>query len=193
MKDKNYITSILDTYKEVKKYNQQIDEKLISFITKCLEFEKLSEHKYEIQRTFELNKIYFQGYVLDSEICKYLKDNVTNNYSIKQLRIFINQYENNSNEDLSTYYMVLDLYEQADSIEDLIDTKVEYEIKRIYELTSIIGDIENVENDEYEMLYNKIKSEIKSKYLSSNLIDDNSFSICVQILNDIFNYFISGL
>ena len=114
MEEKNYSTSILETYIEVEKYNQQINEKLFNFITKCSELEELSGHKFEIQKTIELNKIYFQGYVLDSEICKYLKGNMVNNYSIKQLRNFINQYENKFNKDLSSYYIALELYELAD-------------------------------------------------------------------------------
>lgn len=192
MEEKNYSTSILETYIEVEKYNQQINEKLFNFITKCSELEELSGHKFEIQKTIELNKIYFQGYVLDSEICKYLKGNMVNNYSIKQLRNFINQYENKFNKDLSSYYIALELYELADSIEDLIDDKVEFELKKLSELVNVIGEIENINSNEYENLYNKVKNEIFSKYLKLNLIDYKSFSICTQMINDIFNYFISG-
>lgn len=192
MEEKNYSTSILETYIEVEKYNQQINEKLFNFITKCSELEELSGHKFEIQKTIELNKIYFQGYVLDSEICKYLKGNMVNNYSIKQLRNFINQYENKFNKDLSSYYIALELYELADSIEDLIDDKVEFELKKLSELVNVIGEIENINSNEYENLYNKVKKEIFSKYLKLNLIDYKSFSICTQMINDIFNYFISG-
>lgn len=192
MEEKNYSTSILETYIEVEKYNQQINKKLFNFITKCSELEELSGHKFEIQKTIELNKIYFQGYVLDSEICKYLKGNMVNNYSIKQLRNFINQYENKFNKDLSSYYIALELYELADSIEDLIDDKVEFELKKLSELVNVIGEIENINSNEYEDLYNKVKNEIFSKYLKLILIDYKSFSICTQMINDIFNYFISG-
>lgn len=192
MEEKKYSTSILETYIEVEKYNQQINKKLFNFITKCSELEELSGHKFEIQKTIELNKIYFQGYVLDSEICKYLKGNMVNNYSIKQLRNFINQYENKFNKDLSSYYIALELYELADSIEDLIDDKVEFELKKLSELVNVIGEIENINSNEYENLYNKVKNEIFSKYLKLNLIDYKSFSICTQMINDIFNYFISG-
>ena len=47
-------------------------------------------------------------------------------------------------------------------------------------------------NVEYEYLYNEIKNELNSKYLNQNLIDDKSYGICIQILNDIFNFYISG-
>lgn len=192
MEDKNYSTSILESYIEVEKYNQQITEKLFNFTTKCSELEELSEHKYEIQKTIELNKIYFQGYVLDSDICNYIKDNTSNNYSISDLKNYMTMWEQNSNEDLTSYHMALELYELADSIEDLIDTKVEYEMKKLYELTSVIGEIENANGNEYETIYNRIKGELTSNYLNLNLMDDNAFGICIQMLNDIFNYFMSG-
>lgn len=192
MEDKNYSTSILESYIEVEKYNQQITEKLFNFTTKCSELEELSEHKYEIQKTIELNKIYFQGYVLDSDICNYIKDNTSNNYSISDLKNYMTMWEQNSNEDLTSYHMALELYELADSIEDLIDTKVEYEMKKLYELTSVIGEIENANGNEYEIIYNRIKGELTSNYLNLNLMDDNAFGICIQMLNDIFNYFMSG-
>lgn len=192
MEDKNYSTSILEAYIEVEKYNQQITEKLFNFTTKCSELEEISEHKYEMQKTIELNKIYFQGYVLDSDICNYIKDNTSNNYSINDLKNYMNMWEQNSNEDLSSYHMALELYELADSLEDLIDTKVEYEMKKLYELTSVIGEIENANSNEYETIYNRIKGEITSNYLNLNLMDDNAFGICIQMLNDIFNYFVSG-
>lgn len=192
MEDKNYSTSILEAYIEVEKYNQQITEKLFNFTTKCSELEELSEHKYEIQKTIELNKIYFQGYVLDSDICNYIKDNTSNNYSISDLKNYMTMWEQNSNEDLISYHMALELYELADSIEDLIDTKVEYEMKKLYELTSVIGEIENANGNEYEIIYNRIKGELTSNYLNLNLMDDNAFGICIQMLNDIFNYFMSG-
>ena len=122
------------------------------FITKCLELETLSNHQYEIQKNIELNKIYFQGYVLESSFCQNLKNSTSQNYSIKQLKNLISNYKNNSKENLISYYTALELYEQADNIENLIDTKIEYEIKKIGELTNTINNIENTNTNEYEML-----------------------------------------
>lgn len=192
LEDNNYSTTILESYLEVENYNKKYSEKLFNFITRCSELEELSEHKYEIQKSLELNKIYFQGYILDSDICNYLKENTNSNYSIEQLRNFINQYENNSNEDLYSYHLALELYELADDIEQIVDDKIEYEMKKIYALTTLIENIENINSNNYEMLYLKIKKELTDNYLNKNLIDDKVFGICIQMLNDIFNYFITG-
>lgn len=192
MQDKNYNFNISNTYTKIKQYNKQISENLFMFITKCLELETLSNHQYEIQKNIKLNKIYFQGYVLESNFCQNLKNSTSQNYSIKQLKNLISNYKNNSKENLISYYTALELYEQADNIENLIDTKIEYEIKKIGELTNTINNIENTNTNEYEMLYHKIKSEINTKYLNTKLITNNTFNICIQMLNDIFNYYIYG-
>ena len=36
------------------------------------------------------------------------------------------------------------------------------------------------------------KNNIANNYLNNNLIDDKSFDLCIQFMNDIFNYYISG-
>lgn len=56
----------------------------------------------------------------------------------------------------------------------------------------MINNIKNINNNDYEELYNQIINQLNDNYLNQNLIDDKSFSVCKQIINDIFNYYISG-
>ena len=80
----------------------------------------------------------------------------------------------------------------ADEIEELIDEKIELEMTTIYDIADIITEIENINKNEYENLYLKIKFNIENNYLNKNIIDNNIYDLCISILNDIFNYFISG-
>ena len=71
MKEINYNEIIMESLKKIREYDQVINNKLLSFITSSIMFEETSNHKFEIQKNIKLNKIYLQGYVLDSPICKY--------------------------------------------------------------------------------------------------------------------------
>lgn len=65
-------------------------------------------------------------------------------------------------------------------------------LKQFLILSLILRKIKYIDSNEYENLYNEIKNELNSKYLNQNLIDDKSYGICIKILNDIFNFYISG-
>jgi len=190
-KDKNECLKIVNNYIEINNYNNRINEKIFVFLNKCSDLEEHSNHNYELQKTLELNKIYFQGYILESELCKNLKENNTN-YSIGQLKQYIITNANNLGDEYSAYYEAIELYEMADEIEELIDEKIELEMTTIYELTDIITEIENINKKEYENLYLKIKFQIETNYLNKNVIDNNIYELCISMLNEIFNYFISG-
>ena len=84
-KDNIQSLNIINAIIEINKYNERINEKIFVFLNKCTELEEISNHNYELQKTLELNKIFFQGYVLDSDLCKYFKENNIPNYSIKQI------------------------------------------------------------------------------------------------------------
>ena len=55
--DSNYSINILESYIEIDKYNQNINEKIYEFITKAKELEEVSDDDYEIQKSLEINKI----------------------------------------------------------------------------------------------------------------------------------------
>lgn len=188
--DNNESVKILESYIEVENYNNSINEKMYLFINKCQELENLSKYQYGLQKTLELNKNYFQGYVLDSYLCKYIETNTGENYSINQLKEWVKQYSSNSDDEYNSYYLALELYEMADDIERLIEQKIEFQMNLIYEFDNNIQKIEDTKD--YENLYNKIKDDLENKLLNKNLIDDGTFNKLVVMLNDIFNFCVSG-
>ena len=147
---------------------------------------------YQIERTIKLNKISLKGYLLDSPCCNFLKENNINNYTIEDLKNYLNKYEQLNNEDCSQYYLAVSLFELLENIENLVEDKIDLEISKIFELTPLINDIDKIDSNDYERLYNNIKNDINNKYLKRNLIDDKSFDTCMSFINDIFNFFISG-
>lgn len=188
--DNNLSVKILEAYMDIDKIHDEINNKLFQFITKAGELVELSEDMYQIERTIKLNKISLKGYVLDSPCCNFLNENGVSNYSVDELREYLNKYEMTSNEDNSSYRLAISLYELLEEIEKLVDNKIVLEINKISELSNKIENVKNA--NDYETLYNEIKSDLQSRYLNQNLIDDKSLGICMQIINDIFNYYISG-
>ncbi len=190
--DNNYSVRILEAYMDIDKIHDDINNKIFEYITKATELVELSEDMYQIERTIKLNKISLKGYILDSPCCKTLEENNISNYSIEELKQYLLKYEQTSNHDCSSYYLAINLYELLEKIEKLTDDKIELEINKSSKLVPLINNIKNINNNDYEELYNQIINQLNDNYLNQNLIDDKSFSICKQIINDIFNYYISG-
>lgn len=190
--ENNLSVKILEAYMDIDKIHDDINNKIFNFITKANELVDLSDDMYQIERTIKLNKISLKGYILDSPCCKVLEENNVSNYSIDELKQYLTKYEQTSNYDCSSYYLAISLYELLETIEKLVDNKIELEMNKLSELVPSIREIENITDNNYENLYNQIKNQLSNDYLNKNLIDDKSFNICVQIMNDIFNYYISG-
>lgn len=190
--DNNFSVKILESYMDIDKIHDEINNKLFQFITKASELVELSKGMYQIERTIKLNKISLKGYLLDSPCCTFLKENNVENYTIEDLKNYLNKYEQLNNEDCSQYYLAVSLFELLENIENLVEDKIDLEISKIFELTPLINDIDKIDSNDYERLYNNIKKDINNKYLKRNLIDDKSFDTCMRFVNDIFNFFISG-
>lgn len=190
--DNNLSVKILESYMDIDKIHDDINNKIFQFITKANELVELSEDMYQIERTIKLNKISLKGYLLDSPCCTFLKENNIKDYTIEDLKNYLVKYEQLNNEDCSKYYLAVSLFELLEDIENLVEDKIDLEISKIFELTPLINDIDKTNLNDYERLYNDIKKDINNKYLNQNLIDDKSFDTCMRFVNDIFNFFISG-
>lgn len=190
--DNNLSVKILESYMDIEKIHDDINNKIFQFITKANELVELSEDMYQIERTIKLNKISLKGYLLDSPCCTFLKENNIKDYTIEDLKNYLVKYEQLNNEDCSKYYLAVSLFELLEDIENLVEDKIDLEISKIFELTPLINDIDKTNLNDYERLYNDIKKDINNKYLNQNLIDDKSFDTCMRFVNDIFNFFISG-
>lgn len=190
--DNNLSFKILEAYMDIDKIHDLINNKMFHFITNASELVELSEDMYQVEKTIKLNKISLKGYILDSPCCSFLKENNVLDYTIDELKSYLTKYEQSSNEDCSSYYSAISLYELLENIEKLVDDKINLEIDKLSELETSIKNINNTNSNEYEILYNQIKNNLINNYLNKNLIDDKSFNICIQFMNDIFNYYISG-
>ncbi len=189
--DNNLNVKILESYVEIDKIHDDINNKIFNFITKANELVELSEGNYQIEKILMLNKISLKGYVLDSDLCKQLSENNLNDYSINELKNYIIQYEKSFNTDYSQYLLSLSLYEIIEDIENQVDSKIELEINELSNIIQNISDIKNIDKTNYENLYYNFKSQLDSCF-KENKLNEKSYGICIQILNDIFNFYISG-
>ncbi len=69
----NLNVKILESYVEIDKIHDEINEQLFDFITKALEYVELTDDDYQIKKSIILNKISIKNYILNSECCKALK------------------------------------------------------------------------------------------------------------------------
>lgn len=189
--DNNLNVKILESYVEIDKIHDDINSKIFSFITKANELVELSEDDYQIEKTLMLNKISLKGYVLDSDLCNQLNENNINDYSIDELKNYIMQYEKSFNTDYSQYLLALSLYELIENIEQQVDSKIELEINELSNIIQSISNIKTTDKTNYENLYYNFKNQIDNCH-NENKLDEKSYGICIQILNDIFNFYISG-
>lgn len=189
--NENLNVKILESYVEIDKIHDDINNKIFNFITKANELVELSKDDYQIEKTLMLNKISLKGYVLDSDLCNQLSENNINDYSINELKNYIIQYEKSFNTDYSQYLLALSLYELIEDIEKQVDSKIELEISELSNIIQSISDIKNTDKTNYENLYYNFKSQLDDCF-KENKLDEKSYGICIQILNDIFNFYISG-
>ena len=182
---------ILESYVEIDKIQDEINNKMFNFITNANQLVELSEDDYQIEKTIKLNKISLKSYILDSPCCSSLQENNITNYSVEELKNFFVKYEKIYNEDLSKYYLALSLYEMLEEIEKLVNKKIKREISEISNIFNDIGNIQNIVSDEYEKLYFDSKNKIDTEY-KNNKINDKAYNLCIQLLNDIFNFYMSG-
>ena len=182
---------MLTSYVEIDKIHDDINNKMFDFITKANELVELSEDDYQIEKTLMLNKISLKGYVLDSDLCNQLSKNNINNYSINELKNYIIQYNKSSNTDYSQYLLALSLYEIIEDIEKQVDSKIELEINELSYIINSISDIKKTDKTNYENLYYNFKIQLDNCF-KENKLDEKSYEICIQILNDIFNFYING-
>lgn len=188
----NIGVEILEIFTEKQKYDEKYNNLMFSFVTKAYELVDLSEDLYQLEHTIKLNQISLKDYILNSEICNFFKNNNINNYSIEDLKGFMQKYEIQNISDITSYKLALELYERLDEIKNIENSKIDYEINRMSSILEDINNIESIDKDKYQDLYNHLLEQIKAKYLDNNLIDDKINNCVIQMLNDIFNYYLYG-
>lgn len=151
-------------------YNKSIEEKLAHFINGCYLLKDSSNGNYQVQKTITENKIYFQGYILDSKLCQKFKENNIKDYSLANLKDYISKHFNDLDTDYTPYYQALSLYEEATNLEDLIDKKINLEIDFIYNLVKEIEILkyQEIASAKLVSLYKEIKAKLLKNLSRSN-------------------------
>lgn len=190
--EKDYNEIITNVYKNVSELYKKTNEKMFQFITKASEFVDLSENLYQIERTIKLNKISIKAYILDSDCCKSLAKINISNYSIDDLKEYLKKYELEMKENCEIYTMAINLYELLEEIETLVDERINLELTEISNLIKIVNDIKSMFKDDLENLYLQIKNQLMNDFVKPKLINNETYNNCMYIINDIFNFYISG-
>ncbi len=189
---KNIKDEILEIFTEKQNYDEKYNSLMFDFLTKAYELVELSEDLYQVENTIKLNQISLKDYILNSEICNFLKKNNFNNYSIEDLKEYMQKCENQNISNIASYKLALELYEKLEEIKNIENLKIDYEISQMGNLLDNINNVKNIDKDKYQELYKDILQQVKVKYLDNNLIDNKLNEYLVQILNDIFNYYLYG-
>ena len=176
---------------EVQKYNEKYNNILYDFLMKASELVELSKDLYQIEETIILNQISLKDYVLNSEICNYLKRNHIENYSIEELKKWMREYKHHNLVDLSKYELALSLYEMLEELKTIADSKIEYEVNRLSNWLQGVNGIKNITNDTWRNLYNNLMQQIKEDILN-RVLNDKKAGLVVQMLDDVFNYYLYG-
>ena len=175
---------ILDVHAKRKEYEIKYNNIVMDFITGAYELVDLSNDVYQVEQSIRLNKISLQDYVLNSDVCKKLKENNIDNYTIDDLKKYINDYELNIG-DAGNYKKALYLYELLKDIEKIEKELIDYLIEGLSNVCDI-KDINNISNMGYQKLYNEILHDVRYK------IDEEVFYKFNSMINDIFNYYLYG-
>ncbi len=109
------------------------------------------------------------------------------NYSIDELKKYLYSYDSQSDCSLKGIL----LYELLEKIENLVDKKVNLETKELGNIINNPIEIKNIDKSNYENYYFNIKSNLDNIKNISKL-DEKSYDISIQILNDIFNFYMNG-
>lgn len=188
----NIEVEILEIISKKQDYDDKFNKIMFSFVVEANKLVILSDGLYQIEHSIKLNKISLKDYILNSEICNILKDNNIRNYSTQDLKAYMNRYEEQNISNIGPYKMALVLYEKLEELETLENDKIDYEVKRLSSILNDVSNIESVNKEHYKELYNNLVLQIKEKYLNTNIIDDKINNYIIQILKDIFNYYMYG-
>lgn len=179
--------TIKDVYIKSREYLNQYGTLLYEFLMKAYELVGLSKDLYQVEKTLILNKISLKDYVLNSEVCLYLKANNISNYSIEDLKRYIDDYEKQNMKDLHPYKVALDLYEMLEQIEKLEVEQIDYEFNNLCTIFDDLKGFKSEVKDKCDEIYSKVVNEVNFHNYS-----DDTKSLIMTMLGEIFNYYKYG-
>ena len=186
----NIKNMVLEMITEKQNFDSKYSGMISTFLTNAYGLVELSEDLYQVEQTIKLNKISLKDYILNSDVCKTLKANNISNYSVEELKRYLNNFESQGL-DVYSYKVALQLYEQLEEIEKLEEDKINYEVTELSKILTSLKDIKKIKCDEYQNLYNKLIKQ-NEENLNHNNIDVETSCYITQLLNEIFNYYLYG-
>lgn len=200
---------ILQTAIEKLNHDKKYKDNMAKFIEDGQELTLLSDNVYQIEESIELNKISLKGYILESDLCKDLEEQGVENYTLNDLKIYLDKYKANGINMLEIE-KAISLYENIENIESL-------ENEGINSLARNLGDIfgkkllskynETIETkndgeiiinhisktrEQYENDQKKVLEKIDELYVSDGILDRNAKQYATEMVNQVFNYYKNG-
>ena len=149
----------------------------------------------EINVANEILEIYIEKQSYDEKHINLMFDFTTHAADLVELSAGIYQIEHSirlNQISLKDYILNSDICLKLAALKNTEDDKINMEMIRMKNIIKDIVDIYQKEKREYQELYNTLLNQLKSNYLNTNRIDEKIYNYGVQILNDIFNYYLDG-
>ena len=73
----------------------------------------------------------------------------------------------------------------------MVDSKTNLEIESLSKIIPNITTIKNINKDKYEEMDLNIQKQLND-YLNNENLDEKTYNICIETLNNIFNFYVSG-
>lgn len=178
---------ILEIFKKKSEYDEKYKSLVYEFITKATVAVTITNGEYQIENSIRGNKISLKDYILRSDLCNILKSRNINDYSIEELKKYMQMYEMQNPMQVYPYKVSLELYELLDKIENIEDEKIDYEIDSMKKYLNGFNNIKKTNKSNLKGLYDSIIVDLKSKNY-----DGQSYNYFIVIIDDIFSFYFLG-
>lgn len=179
--------NIIEIYNKKSEYDDKYNNLVFEFMTKASVAVTITNGEYQIENSIRANKISLKDYILRSDLCNILKSRNINDYSIDELKKYMQMYEMQNPTQVYPYKTSLELYELLDKIENLEDEKIDYEIDSMKKYLNGFNNIKKTNKSSLKELYNSIINDLKSKNY-----DKQTYNYFIVIIDDIFSFYFSG-
>lgn len=196
---KSMYMNIMNIYLNINTLIDNFKNMINNFNVEAKKLEEVTSGIYRIETTLKLNKVSLKGYILNSNLCKELEKNDINEYSVEELKKYIN---NSSSHEKNILNKALYLYENLEHIEFYYNNEI---TKIVNELSKYLDskNLSKYNEETSEYVISKTKEEINNsrnalineinQKRNNNLIDENIKNCLIAIVDFISNYYNNGI
>lgn len=179
--------NVVEIYNEKVEYEKKYNDLLILFQTKAEVVVTITNGIYQIENSIRANKISLKDYILNSNLCQMLKSNNIKDYSINDLKKYIEMYSNQYQNDMYPYKLALELYEVLEEIEKNEKEKIEFEFNSLKTYFTRLQNINILDKNNIKSTYELIINDLKlGNY------DKKTYDYLTIIFSDIFTFYLCG-